>query len=55
MSKSKKVKSPCNGNCKMSKKTALCKGCKRTIDEISGWGKLSGKERKNLLLALKNR
>ena len=55
MSKDKKVKSLCNGKCKMSKKKGLCKGCKRSIDEIAGWGKLSGKERKKLLLLLKER
>ncbi|KAA3611170.1 MAG: DUF1289 domain-containing protein [Calditrichaeota bacterium] len=55
MGKSKKIKSPCNSNCKMSKKSGLCKGCKRTIDEIEHWGKFSNKERKKLLTEILTR
>ena len=55
MGKPTKVKSPCKGHCKVSKKSGLCKGCKRTLDEIACWATLSNKKCKKLLLVLETR
>ncbi len=52
MAKSKKIKSPCNNNCKMSKKSGLCKSCKMTLDEINNWKSFSTKKRKKLLVLI---
>jgi uncharacterized protein len=34
------VPSPCLSVCKMSRGTALCAGCFRTLDEIAAWGRM---------------
>ncbi len=31
------VPSPCIGICQMDRKTGLCAGCQRTLDEITDW------------------
>lgn len=41
---------PCIGKCGM--RNGLCKGCKRTIPEISGWGKKDVNERMALMKQL---
>ncbi len=35
------VPSPCLSVCRMTKGTALCDGCFRTLDEIAAWGQMS--------------
>ena len=35
------VPSPCIGVCKMDSASGLCKGCFRTIDELSAWSRAS--------------
>ena len=34
------VKSPCIDVCEMDARSGLCKGCFRTIDEITAWSRL---------------
>jgi uncharacterized protein len=41
------VKSPCNGICTLDVKD-ICKGCRRTKDEISRWYILSGSEKQQV-------
>lgn len=35
------VLSPCTKVCKISPETALCLGCRRTLDEIAAWSRAS--------------
>lgn len=51
----KEIKSPCIKICEIDINTGLCKGCFRTIDEISNWMFLSDKEKENILIKIKNR
>lgn len=37
--------SPCVGVCKMDPATDLCRGCRRTLDEIAGWTVFSTAEK----------
>lgn len=36
---------PCIGVCHIDRDTRVCKGCNRTIDEISSWSKMSYEDR----------
>lgn len=40
----KLIPSPCKSICKM--KDNVCVGCKRTVDEIANWSKLSNEQKK---------
>ena len=44
------VPSPCINICEMDKKSGLCRGCLRTIDEIVAWGS-AGDEAKRAIWA----
>ncbi|MFH0735548.1 MAG: DUF1289 domain-containing protein [bacterium] len=44
-----KIESPCVKNCELNFKTKLCKGCLRTMDEITGWGLFSEKQKEKVL------
>lgn len=46
------MKSPCTKVCVMDLETGLCKGCRRTLDEIGRWGSMSDEEREKIMLAL---
>lgn len=35
------VASPCIGVCNMDKRSGLCEGCQRTLDEIAQWSSAS--------------
>ncbi len=50
-----KWESPCIDVCRMDSHTGLCRGCFRTIGEISDWTKLSRAERREILDALPRR
>lgn len=41
-----RIKSPCNGTCKLDDK--VCVGCGRTVWEISNWTKLTSKQKKEI-------
>jgi hypothetical protein len=39
------VPSPCINVCRMDPATGWCVGCRRTIDEIASWARMSDAER----------
>jgi predicted Fe-S protein YdhL (DUF1289 family) len=47
--------SPCTKDCKLDPATGLCRGCKRTIEEIVGWGGASEAEQARILAAVAKR
>ena len=47
--------SPCNSVCKMDKKSELCTGCWRTIDEIATWSSHSDEAKKKIWTLIKLR
>jgi len=47
--------SPCISVCQIDDTTALCLGCRRTIDEIRDWIIMPREEREKLLEALAQR
>jgi hypothetical protein len=47
------MKSPCINVCDIDKKTGTCKGCGRTIEEITNWSSLTEKERERVMERLK--
>ncbi len=44
--------SPCLGICLMDPRTRLCRGCLRTIEEISGWYAAAAAEKRVILARL---
>ena len=49
------VDSPCNKICMIHPQARICTGCYRTMDEISGWMRLTSEERKALMADLPGR
>jgi len=49
------IESPCIGVCKLDSKGFFCKGCRRTLEEISNWKKYSNSKRKKILSLIKGR
>lgn len=49
------VPSPCRQLCMIDKKTTLCTGCKRSVDEIRDWILLSAEEKRAVWAALESR
>ena len=49
------VVSPCIGICALERATGFCRGCRRTIDEISGWMNMSDEERLAVLAEIETR
>jgi uncharacterized protein len=47
--------SPCIKWCRMDDERRYCLGCRRTIDEISGWWGMSDAEKRAVLAALAER
>jgi uncharacterized protein len=47
--------SPCDGTCRLDSATGWCMGCKRTLHEIADWPMLSPKEKRAVLVRLRNR
>jgi predicted Fe-S protein YdhL (DUF1289 family) len=43
------IASPCNKICVMNAETGLCRGCRRTLDEIARWGEMSDEERAEVI------
>ncbi|WP_096176463.1 DUF1289 domain-containing protein [Cohaesibacter sp. ES.047] len=39
------IKSPCIQLCKIDRKTNLCRGCARSLDEIGRWSSMSDAKR----------
>ena len=44
--------SPCVNVCTIDRASGLCRGCRRTLDEISAWSRLGDDERLGILAAL---
>ncbi len=49
------IVSPCVSICIIDPQSGLCRGCKRTLDEISRWVVMSDEQRLAVLEALPNR
>ena len=49
------IESPCVQICVVHPETRLCTGCKRSIDEIGRWSRMSPQERRDILTALPDR
>ena len=49
------VESPCIKICAIHPETRLCVGCRRTIEEITAWSRMSADERRAVLAALPDR
>ncbi|MBK7662977.1 MAG: DUF1289 domain-containing protein [Sterolibacteriaceae bacterium] len=49
------VPSPCINVCKMNKRSGLCEGCLRTLDEIAMWGQASDPQKLVILAQLVER
>ena len=55
LSPPRRIMSPCIGICTLERKTALCLGCKRTINEIGRWASLDDVQRQAILDQLPGR
>ena len=49
------VESPCVKICVVNPETGLCIGCRRSVDEIARWSRMSVPERREVLAALPGR
>jgi len=49
------VDSPCVKICIIHPETRLCLGCRRSIDEISRWSRMTAEERRAITAALPDR
>lgn len=49
------VKSPCIDVCEMDARSGLCKGCFRTIEEITAWSRLDEDGKRAVLLRIAER
>ncbi|MGE3993105.1 DUF1289 domain-containing protein [Pseudorhodoplanes sp.] len=49
------IETPCLKICVLEPGSRLCRGCGRTIDEIAGWGTMSGSERHRIMALLPDR
>lgn len=47
--------SPCIDVCQMDEVSGLCRGCFRTLEEISGWSRATPDERLSILTAVERR
>lgn len=46
------METPCTGICRIDPASRLCIGCRRTLDEIAGWGAYSSDERRRIMAEL---
>lgn len=46
------IESPCVKVCVVHPETRMCLGCKRTIDEIAGWSRMTPEARREVMDAL---
>lgn len=49
------VRSPCVRECFLDPATQLCRGCSRTIEEITQWNLISDTERQKILESVRAR
>jgi predicted Fe-S protein YdhL (DUF1289 family) len=52
---SDKLESPCVKVCQLDHAQGVCVGCLRTLNEIAGWGQMSGDERRRIMADLPKR
>ena len=43
-----RITSPCTSVCKLDPQTSICVGCRRTIDEIVAWGRMSEADKRRV-------
>jgi uncharacterized protein len=46
---------PCINVCRMDRKSGLCEGCLRTLDEIAAWGSANPRQKMRILQAVDHR
>ncbi len=46
------VSTPCVKLCTIDPASGLCRGCRRTLDEIAAWASMSERERRAVMAAL---
>lgn len=46
------LRSPCVSICEMDAQSGLCRGCRRTLNEIARWSSMTEAERDQVLAAL---
>jgi hypothetical protein len=49
------IPSPCIKVCELDPATSVCRGCKRTLDEIARWGIMTPEERARVMAELAGR
>lgn len=49
------IASPCINICQMDPASGLCRGCLRTLDEITRWSRIDDAERQGILDAVSER
>lgn len=49
------IESPCVKVCVVNPETGLCLGCRRSVDEISRWSRMTASERRAVMTALPGR
>lgn len=49
------VPSPCVNVCQMNRRTGLCDGCYRTLDEIGVWSRLDDEAKRAVVVQLAER
>ena len=49
------VTSPCINVCRIERRSGLCEGCRRTVDEITRWSRARDTERRAILASLPQR
>jgi predicted Fe-S protein YdhL (DUF1289 family) len=49
------ITSPCTNVCRIDRKTGWCEGCRRSVDEITGWPLASDAEKAASLAQLPQR
>jgi predicted Fe-S protein YdhL (DUF1289 family) len=46
------IESPCVKICTLDTQAGFCRGCGRTLDEIAGWVRMDGAQRKQIMAEL---
>lgn len=49
------VSTPCTKVCVIDPETRICRGCRRTLDEIAAWGRMSEADRLAIMAVLDRR
>jgi predicted Fe-S protein YdhL (DUF1289 family) len=49
------IESPCVRLCVIDPETRLCEGCRRSLDEIAAWGRMTPEQRRKIMADLPDR